>query len=96
MLDEIFSSLDIIPRALDEIFRPLDEIFWPLDCGLPPLETGWEAILNRLGNQVVVRVADDFDLGEFANGQFAADVNAAVNVRRVGFAAAHQKVTGDG
>src|SRR5215469_2965574 len=42
---------------------------------------------NSLRDQVVVGVADDFDAGEFADGQVAADVDAAVDVRRVGFAA---------
>ena len=49
----------------------------------------------RLGNQIVVRVADNFDLGKFANHQFATHVNPSVNVRRVGLAAGGEKVTGD-
>ncbi len=51
---------------------------------------------NRPGHQIVVRVADDLDARKFANRQFAAKVNPPVNVRRVGFAAGNQKVTGDG
>ena len=43
---------------------------------------------NRFGNQIVIRVADDFDFGELADGKFAtANVNAAVNVRRIRLAA---------
>ena len=45
---------------------------------------------NRFGNQIVIRVADDPDLGELADGQRTlrgADVNAAVNVRRIRLAA---------
>ena len=53
---------------------------------------------NRLGNQIIIRVADNFDPGKFANWHPAlrdADVNPAVNVRRVGLAASCEKVTGD-
>jgi len=35
-------------------------------------------------------VADDFDLGEFSHRQFPAHINAAVNVRRIRFAARHE------
>ncbi len=48
--------------------------------------------LNRLGNQIVIRVADDFDPGKFANRQSAAQVNPPVNVRRVGFTAGDEVV----
>jgi hypothetical protein len=48
---------------------------------------------NRLGDQIVIRVADDFDFGEFANGQLAPHINPTVNVRRVRFAASDKKVT---
>jgi hypothetical protein len=37
-------------------------------------------------------VADDFDAGKFANRQFAANINASVNVRRIGLAARDEKV----
>jgi len=39
-----------------------------------------------LGNQIVIRVADDFDAGKFTNWQQAADVNPTINVRGVGLA----------
>ncbi len=42
---------------------------------------------SGLGDEVVVGVADDFDAGEFGDGELAANVDAAVNVGRVGFAA---------
>ena len=48
--------------------------------------------IGWLGNQIVVRVADDFDSGEFADRQLAAHVNASVNVRRIGFAAANKVI----
>jgi len=47
---------------------------------------------NRLGNQIVIRVADDFDFGKFSNRQFAANVNASVNVRGIGFTSSNQVV----
>ena len=52
--------------------------------------------LSSFGNQILIRMADDFDAGKFANGQFAAHVDPSVNVRRIGFAASGEKVTGDG
>ena len=52
---------------------------------------------NRLGNQIVVRVPDNFDLGKFARRQhrfarakFSAHINAPVNVRRVRLATGDQ------
>ena len=45
---------------------------------------------DRFGDQIVVRVANDFDFGKFANGKLAAHVNPSVNVRRIGFAATDQ------
>ena len=42
---------------------------------------------NRFGNQIVIRVADDFDLGEFSHRQFPTHINASVNVRRIRLAA---------
>ncbi len=44
---------------------------------------------NRLGNQIVIGVTDDFNRGKIANRQFSRNINATVNVRRVGFAAAN-------
>jgi hypothetical protein len=54
------------------------------------------AVSGRLGNQIVIRMADDFDAGKFANRQFATNINPSVNVRRIGFTASNKKVTGDG
>src|SRR5450755_3873430 len=45
---------------------------------------------SRLGNQVIIRMADNLDLGEFSDRQFPADINASVNVRRVSFAACYK------
>jgi len=42
---------------------------------------------NRLGNQIIIGVADDFDLGEFSHRQFPTHINASVNVRRIRLAA---------
>ena len=50
------------------------------------------AVSGRLGNQIVVRVADDFDAGKFANRQSAAHINPSVNVRGVGFTAGDEVV----
>ena len=50
------------------------------------------ALPDRFGNQIIVRVADDFDPGEFANRQFAAHVNPAVNVRSVGFSSSDEVI----
>ena len=46
-----------------------------------------------LGNQIIIRVADDFDAGKFANWHLATNVNPAVNVRRVGFASRDEVVS---
>ena len=53
---------------------------------------GWTS--GRFGDQIVIGVADDFDLGEFSDRQFPADINASVNVRRIGLAAGDQIVAG--
>ena len=49
--------------------------------------------LNRFTDQVVVGVTDDSDLREVAEGKFAFDVDAAINVGRVGFAAGDEIAT---
>jgi len=52
---------------------------------------------DRLRNQIVISVADNFDAGEFANWHSAlrrAHINAAVNIRRIRLAAADQIVDG--
>jgi hypothetical protein len=46
----------------------------------------------RLGNQIVIGVTDDFDPGELANRQFAADKNPTVNIRSIRLAAANQVI----
>ena len=46
--------------------------------------------LSLFSNQIVVRVTDDFDPGEFAHRQFATHVNPSVNVRRVGFSSSNE------
>jgi hypothetical protein len=38
---------------------------------------------NRLGNQIVVGVADNFDPGKSSNRQFAPHANPSFNVRRL-------------
>jgi hypothetical protein len=38
--------------------------------------------LNRLGNQIVVGAADNFDPGKFFNRQFTLHANPSFNVRR--------------
>jgi hypothetical protein len=42
------------------------------------------------GDQIIIRVADDFDFGKFANRQLSANINPSVNVRRIRLAAAHK------
>ena len=49
---------------------------------------GITRLSNRLRNQIIVRVADDLDLGEFADSQLATvNINPAVNIRRIRLAA---------
>src|SRR5687768_8630446 len=56
-------------------------IYWLSLVALCPL-------LNRSRNQVIIRVSNDADAREFAGGQLvAANINASIDVRRVGFAA---------
>src|SRR5262245_826735 len=45
---------------------------------------------NRDANQVIIGVADDFHTGKLAEWQPAADINAAINVWRIGFASRHK------
>src|ERR1700757_458914 len=45
---------------------------------------------NRDGNQVIIGVADDFHASKLAERQPAADINAAINIGRVGFTARNQ------
>ena len=44
-------------------------------------------VLSRFRDQVVIRVADDFDRGELAHWQFPAHINTTVDVRGIGLAA---------
>jgi hypothetical protein len=46
---------------------------------------------GRLSDQIIIRVADDFHPGKLAQRQLAADIDPAVYVRCVGFAAGDQK-----
>jgi len=45
-------------------------------------------------DQIVIGVADDLHLGKVAKRQFATNVNASINVRRISFAAGHQIALG--
>ena len=44
------------------------------------------------GNQIVIGMADDLHTREIARPQPGAQVNAAIDVRRVGFTAGNEKV----
>jgi hypothetical protein len=52
--------------------------------------------LNRLGDQVVVGVTDDADLGKIAERKFGFEVDAAVYVGGVGFAAGDEVAAAQG
>src|SRR5439155_14702494 len=56
-------------------------------CGLLPATCRRATPSSRLGDQVVIRVADDFNKGKFTRRLLPAHINAAINVRRVRFAA---------
>src|SRR5688572_15716657 len=50
----------------------------------------WRRDLSMFGDQIVIRMADNFHAGKFTDGQFATDIDTAVNVRSVGFGAGDQ------
>jgi hypothetical protein len=47
----------------------------------------------RLGNQIVIRVADYPHFGKLSNRQFAPHINPSINVRRIRLAASNEVMT---